>query len=116
MAASRIHVPWYRSLKTFIVSILLVQFVLFVSIVGLTLYELDLRRHDYTVLNLAAQLRTISQQLIRQSYNYDLNAPRDYHTYERDLGLYNVDLQENINKYQQIIDAFESYTVERKIV
>jgi len=102
-------VPFSKSLKTFIISVLLIQIFLFVSIVGFTLYELDLRRHDYTVLTLASQLRNISQRLIRQSYNYDLNAPRDYDAYERDLGLYNIDLKENINKYQTIISAFEDH-------
>ena len=103
------QVPFRQSLKTFIISILLIQIFLFVSIVGFTLYELDLRRHDYTVLTLASQLRNISQRLIRQSYNYDLNAPRDYDAYERDLGLYNIDLNENIKKYQRIISAFQGH-------
>ncbi|HEY9050929.1 MAG TPA: HD domain-containing phosphohydrolase [Gammaproteobacteria bacterium] len=98
---------WYKSLKIHIAAALLLQLILISILVGTTIYQLDLRKHDYAILNLAGQLRVISQVLVKQSYNYKQNAPRDYESYERDLGLYNKDLHDLIQNYSDIIKAFK---------
>ncbi len=98
---------WYKSLKIHIAAALLLQLILISILVGTTIYQLDLRKHDYAILNLTGQLRVISQVLVKQSSNYKQSAPRDYVTYERDLDLYNKDLRSLIHDYDEIIKAFK---------
>ena len=59
-----------KSLKAQIGIVLAVQLVLFSAIISITLYELNLRKHDYIILNLAGQLRVISQSMANQSHIY----------------------------------------------
>lgn len=97
-----------NSIKFQISSVLAIQFIVLLLIVSFTVYALNLRKHDYTILNLAGQLRVLSQTIVAQSYNYVERAPRDYKSYERDLGLYNRDLNLFINKYDRIINSFKA--------
>ena len=97
-----------HSIKFQISLALIIQFVVLLLIVLFTLYSLDSRKHDYAILNLAGQLRVLSQTVVAQSFNYVENAPRDYQTYDRDLGLYNKDLQSFISSYDRIINSFKS--------
>ena len=97
-----------KSIKSQVVGALLVQFVLLVGIVSVTIYELNLRRHDYVILNLSGQLRVLGQLMVTQSLNYVEQAPRDYQTYERDLGLYKKDLMQQVASYDQIIKSFQA--------
>lgn len=98
---------WYHSLKFYIVAALAFQLVVLIFIAGFSLYQLDLRKHDYAILNLAGQLRVISQVIVEQSSNYQKAAPRDYASYDRDLSLYNKDLHKNVKDYDSIMNAFE---------
>lgn len=100
-------IVWYKSLKIHIAAALLLQLVLISVLVGTTIYQLDLRKHDYAILNLTGQLRVISQVMVKQSSNYKKAAPRDHETYERDLDLYNKDLRGLIHDYDKIIKAFK---------
>ena len=102
---------WYQSLKFHIVVALALQLVVIIAITAFSIYQLNLRTHDYAILNLSGQLKVISQTLFNQSQNYKKNAPRDYESYDRDLNLYNKDLVKHINDYDHIIEAFK----ERKI-
>jgi len=95
------------SIKFQLTLALAVQFLLLSFIVAFTLYALELRKHDYTILNLAGQLRVMSQTMATQSMNYVENAPRDYETYDRDLGLYSKDLNKLITNYDHIIESFK---------
>ena len=98
---------WYQSLKTHIAAALILQVALVASIAGYSYFLLDLRKHDYSILNLTGQLRVISQAINTQSQNYKNSAPGNYSSYERDLALYNKDLQEHIRSYTEIIKSFE---------
>jgi len=62
---------WWRSLSVQITAALLLLFVLAAAAVGFSVYELELRKHDYVILNLAGQLRVISRTLVAESRNYD---------------------------------------------
>lgn len=96
-----------HSLKTRVSLALLVQFAVLAASVMVTLYQLEQRKHDYVILNLSGQLRVISEVMVKQSVNYKMHAPRDYATYNRDLGLYKKDLYGLIADYDRIIDSFQ---------
>jgi len=98
----------FRSLKVQIGAALGIQFIVLVAIVSTTLYLLDLRKHDYLILNLSGQLRVISQLMVNQSISYADNAPRNYSSYRRDLALYHKQLQMLISRYDKIIDSFKA--------
>jgi len=98
---------WYQSLKTQIAAVLILQIILIIAISGFSYFQLDLRKHDYAILNLTGQLRVISQLIYTQSQNYKKAAPRNYESYDRDLNLFNKDLQRHITSYRTIIESFE---------
>ncbi len=101
----------FKTLKFQVALALGVQFVLLAAVIGTTLYQLDLRKHDYIILNLAGQLRVISETIVNQSQSYVRKAPRDYSSYYRDLELYGKDLDSLVNQYDKIIVSFR----ERKL-
>ena len=73
-----------------------------------TLHQLDLRRHDYVILNLAGQLRVISHTMVDQSRRYLADTPDNYDKYERDLKLYFQDLLAQQERFDLIIKGFEA--------
>ncbi|MCK5724828.1 MAG: type IV pili methyl-accepting chemotaxis transducer N-terminal domain-containing protein, partial [Gammaproteobacteria bacterium] len=85
-----------------------VQFIVLVIIVSSTLYLLNLRKHDYLILNLSGQLRVISQLMVNHSTAYADNAPRNYTSYYRDVALYHKQLQMLIGRYDNIINSLKA--------
>lgn len=55
---------WYNSIRFRVSLALFVLFALQAFTAGFTLYEIDLRKHDYEILNLAGQTRVISHSLV----------------------------------------------------
>lgn len=98
----------FRSLKVQIGAALGVQFIVLAVIVSSTLYLLNLRKHDYLILNLSGQLRVISQLIVNHSAGYADNAPRNYKSYYRDVALYHTQLQMLISRYDKIIESFKA--------
>lgn len=98
----------FRSLKVQIGAALGVQFLVLAVIVSSTLYLLNLRKHDYLILNLSGQLRVISQLIVNHSVGYADNAPRNYKSYYRDVALYHTQLQILISRYDKIIESFKA--------
>lgn len=98
----------FRSLKVQIATALGVQFVVLAVIVSTTLYLLNLRKHDYLILNLSGQLRVISQLMVNHSTAYADNAPRNFTSYYRDVALYNKQIQTLISRYDKIISSFQA--------
>lgn len=74
-----------RSLATQLYAALLLLFLAATASVGFTLYELDLRKHDYVILNLTGQLRAISQNLVQQSLRYQHAPANDGAAYLQDI-------------------------------
>ena len=72
--------------------------------VSFTLYELDLRRHDYVILNLAGQLRVISHALVEQSQRYLADK---HDSPAGDLTLYHQELLAQQTYFDKIIKGFE---------
>ena len=98
----------FRSLKIQIGTALGIQFIVLVVIVSSTLYLLNLRKHDYLILNLSGQLRVISQLIVNHSAAYADNAPRNFKSYYRDVALYYKQIQMLIDRYDKIIDSFKA--------
>ena len=100
------HISWYKLLKFQIPITILVLFTLLTSAIVFTLVSVNARQHDYAILNLSGQLRVIANNLVNQSQQYKANAPRDYPSYYRDLKLYHRQLSDQVNHYDEIIQAF----------
>lgn len=81
------------------------------AVVSTTVYLLQLRQHDYLILSLTGQLRLIAQTMVSQSVGYVKFAPRDYVTYTRDLGLYHADLQQQVGKFDHIIQSLQNCAI-----
>jgi hypothetical protein len=47
---------WYQSLKVHIAAVQGLQIMLVIAMSSFSIFQLDLRKHDYAVLNLAGQL------------------------------------------------------------
>lgn len=101
-------IPLIQTLKLQVALALTIQFILLAGVVGATIYQLNLRKHDYLILNLAGQLRVITQVLVNQSRNYVHRAPRDYPSYYRDLKLYRNDLDSLVANYDKIVTSFKA--------
>ncbi|NWG87311.1 MAG: HD domain-containing protein [Hydrogenophilaceae bacterium] len=99
---------WLKTIRAQVGLALAALFLLLAGSVAYTLYELDLRKHDYEILNLAGQLRVTSHAMVNQAGNYLKDTPTDYEAYNRDLRLFYGDLQRNIALYDKIISNFEA--------
>jgi len=106
---------WYQSLKTHIAAALIFQLVLVALMSLFSVYELGLRKHDYAILNLAGQLRVTAQNMVSESHNYTLSAPRDYESYHRDLSFYHKNIQKQMKAYSDIISDFENRTLSAEL-
>ena len=102
---------WYNSIRFRLGLAVFALFILQAGTAGITLYEVDLRKHDYTILVLAGQLRVISNEMQQQSINYLAGNNTDTSNYQRDLQQYYQTLQQQIQLYDKIIKAYS----ERKL-
>ena len=66
---------FFHSLTRQITFALVLMFVAGAGVVGFTVYELNLRTHDYVILNLAGQLRALAQAMVTESLHF-----REYRT------------------------------------
>jgi len=106
MRITRPFSPWFQSLRVQIGMAMLVLLLVLTGAMGYTLYALELRRHDYLILNLTGQLRVISLTMQEQAHHYLMGAPDDYDKYNRDLVTYWQGMQEQIALYERITQAF----------
>jgi HD-GYP domain-containing protein (c-di-GMP phosphodiesterase class II)/HAMP domain-containing protein len=102
------HALSVHSLKVQLATALALLFALLAGIIGYTSYELNQRRHDYKILNLAGQLRIISRSMIDQSVRYLEDSPDSYEKYGRDLKLHYPALGMQVEQFEQIIRDFET--------
>lgn len=106
----------FRSLKVQIGTALGIQFIVLAIIVSTTLYLLNLRKHDYLILNLSGQLGVISQLIVNHSTDYADKAPRDYASYYRDVAVYQAQIKSLISRYDKIIDSFKARELAPELV
>lgn len=95
-----------QSLKLQIILAIGVMTLLFVGSTLYSLYVIDQQHSDDALVKLAGRLQFNQQHLTVQAMRYIENAPRDYPSYYRDLGLYFEDLKKTRAELSQIIDAF----------
>lgn len=99
---------WYNSIRFRVSLALFVLFALQAFTAGFTLYEIDLRKHDYEILNLAGQTRVISHSLVSQSRNYLKEGQLTSLSGRGINDLYFENLQQNMQLYDRIIDGFRN--------
>jgi HD-GYP domain-containing protein (c-di-GMP phosphodiesterase class II) len=83
--------------------------------VGFTLYELDLRKHDYVILNLAGQLRAIAQNMVRQSLHYRDARPGDSAVRAPQTTLFAETLREQGDTYGRIVTSLANRLLEPEL-
>lgn len=107
--------PWYNSIRFRIGLALFVLFALQAGTAGFTLYEVNLRKHDYEILNLAGQTRVISHTLAYQSRNYLKENEILSLSKQRDTGVYFQNLQQSMALYDKIISGFRNRRLDPEI-
>lgn len=106
---------WFQSIRVQIGLAVFLIFLLLAGTLAYTLYALNLRQHDYLILNLTGQLRVLSQTMTEQSINYINNAPENYDNYNRDLESYWPNLQKQTALYQKITHSLESRVIDAEL-
>ncbi len=97
-----------RSLKVQIIFAITLLTGLFATSALYSMRVIDHQRADDALLRLAAELIYGQQHLTVQAMEYKENAPRDYPSYYRDLGLYFKDLNRTRASLDNIIEAFST--------
>ncbi|MEQ1487122.1 MAG: HD domain-containing phosphohydrolase [Methylotenera sp.] len=103
---------WFHSLRAQIGLAILLIFLMLVGTLSYTSYALNLRQHDYLILNLTGQLRVISLNMTNQARHYVAEAPDDNAKFTRDLGTYWQDLQKQTALYSKIVSALDARVID----
>ena len=98
----------FRSIRFQLLAIIALLSLGLAGSLAFTLHELDLRKHDYLILNLTGQMRATTRVMAEQAGRYAMQAPDDYVKYERDLKLYGRDLGEQLVLVDRIVDSLKS--------
>ena len=99
---------WYNTIRFRIGLAVFAMFFLQAGTTGLTLYEVDLRKHDYSILVLAGQLRVVSNAMLQQSRNYLASSSGGDADYQHDLKQYYETLQQQIKLYDAVITGYRN--------
>ncbi len=91
-----------RPLTQQITLAMLLMFVAAAGSVGFTLYELDLRKHDYVILNLSGQLRALAQGMVRESLHF-----QEHPDTATSAVLYRNNLKQQAEEFEKIITALQ---------
>lgn len=91
-----------RPLTQQITLAMLLMFVAAAGSVGFTLYELDLRKHDYVILNLSGQLRALAQGMVRESLHFQEHTDSD-----TAASIYRKNLSQQAQAFEKIITALQ---------
>ncbi len=104
-----------HSLRAQIGLSILALLVVLAATMGYTLYALDLRKHDYLILNLTGQLRVTSLTMQEQAGHYLMGAPDDYDKYNRDLVTYWQGLQHQVEGYDRVMTALKERRFDKSL-
>ena len=85
---------------------ILVLFFLHAGTAGMTLYEVDLRKHDYSILVLAGQLRVVCHAMVHESEDYLMDASGTDAEHPRSRKQYLGTLNDEIKLYDQVITGY----------
>ncbi|MEQ1590583.1 MAG: HD domain-containing phosphohydrolase [Gallionella sp.] len=98
---------WLQSLRVQIGFALLAIFLVLAGTLTYTLFKLNLRQHDYLILNLTGQMRVISQTMVEQARYYRVQAAESYASGNHGLEIYAQDLQKQTTLFNQIVISLE---------
>lgn len=101
-----VSVGWASSLRNQIGLALALLAAAFAGTVAFTLYEVELRKHDYAILNLAGQLRVTSQAMAGQALHY-LEATNGLMVGSAGPSPFARNLNQQVQMFDKIIKAFE---------
>jgi len=107
---------WFQSIKVQVLAILAIQFIALLSIVLTSLYLVNLRQHDYVILNLTGQLRVLNNNMITQARNYASKVLRKSGAAQPNLHLFRADLMMQIAAYDRIIQALKKRSIDADLV
>ncbi len=91
-----------RPLTQQITLAMLLMFAAAAGSVGFTLYELDQRKHDYVVLNLAGQLSALAQGMVRESLYFQEHANST-----TAAAIYRKNLDQQARDFERIVSALQ---------
>ena len=100
---------WTRSLAAQLTAALLTLFILGAGAVGFTLYELELRKHDYVILNLTGQLRVLAQNITHDAERLPAEP-----TAQQSARFF-ADLAEPMALYQRIVSSLRARLLEPEL-
>lgn len=104
-----------RSLNAQLRAALLLLFLAAAGSVGFTLYELDLRKHDYVILNLAGQLRAIAQNMVRQSLHFRDAKLAEGAAQGQQATLFAENISEQSATYERIVTSLANRLLEPEL-
>lgn len=100
------RIRWMNSLRNQIGLALLLLASAFAGTVAFTLYEIELRKHDYAILNLAGQLRVTSQAMAGQARHF-LDATGGLAVGNVGPSPFARNLNQQVQAFDRIIKAYE---------
>lgn len=107
---------WFESIKFQVLTVLTVQFVALLSIVLTSLYLVNLRQHDYIILNLTGQLRVLTNNMVTQSKHYSSKVLSQIDSRDANLRLFKMDLMMQVESYDRIIRSLKARSIEAELV
>jgi response regulator RpfG family c-di-GMP phosphodiesterase len=99
-----------RSLTRQIALALVLLFVAAAGSVGFTIYELDLRKHDYVILNLSGQLRALAHSMVSDSLHY-----REKGMGESGAAIFRANLRMQAQTFDKIITSLQNRYLEPEL-
>lgn len=104
-----------HSLVTQLKVALLLLFIASAGSVAFTIYNLDLRKHDYVILNLSGQLRAIAQNIVRQSLQLQESMLLEKSPHDEQVKLYIESIQQQSDNYQRIVSSLSNRLLEPEL-
>lgn len=98
--------PWARTIRFQVALSLGLMFAALAGSAGYGLYALDLRQHDYEILNLSGQLRVTSAAMISDARTHLQDPGSSASNSERERAIYVERLRHHMALYDQIISSF----------
>ncbi len=105
-----------KSIKSQLSMLLVVQFVVLIGLVSTSVYLVNLRQHDYLILNLAGQLRVIAQGVTQHSNHYLYSLSDRQATSAREHERYLSYLDAQLNNFGNIIASLEQRTIAAELL
>ncbi|RAU23903.1 hypothetical protein CU669_02190 [Paramagnetospirillum kuznetsovii] len=106
MSVAAIGGVWVISVRGWLGGSLAVLCAFLAGVSGFILYELDLRKHDYQILNLAGQMRVVASSLEQQANDVLSQSVLQGRSLDQSFGLFERTTAERISLYEQIITGF----------